>query len=293
MKNKIGVFICGTAMLLASSLTHAILYVSEIKGDPQVIEIQRNGKNEPLKHFLALKESDVIRISADMASLTLLKDDKTTIVLNHGNTPYTVPHLNRTQSALNNVFRWLAIVLPTESEKKPSEASTRTENKKPSSDIQQVTILGVNLHGNNWITPQSQPLVVTWKGGQPPFTIQLLDEQSTILEEQRTQEYAATLDNKNLQVGKRYRVEVSDAQSSASNQARTNESLNERTFTIVTTDKLPTEIQQLDELPLSADTITQLKIAHLALMPEWRFQAFQEAQRDDMELIRRKILNIE
>lgn len=292
MKNKLGVFICCAVMLLVSSLTHAVLYVAEIKGNPQAIEIRRNGKTQPPERFMALKEGDVIRVSADKTSLTLLKDDRTTNELNRSNTPYTVPQLNQTQSAVDKVFKWLTTTLAQESKKKPSETFTRSGNKKLSSNNQKIMLLGINPHGDNWVTLQSQSLDVTWKGGQPPFTIRLLDEQNTILEEQRTQEYTTMLDNKKLQVGKRYRVEVSDAQPSAPDQVRVNESLNERTFTIITADKLPTEIQQLDELPLSADTITQLKIAHLALIPEWRFQAFQEAQGSDMELIRQKILTL-
>lgn len=293
MKNMLAVVICCAVLLLSSSLTHAVLYVAEITGNPQVIEIQRNGKIQPLERFMALKAGDVIRISADKTSLTLLKDDRTTNELNRSNTPYTVPHLNQTQSTVDKAVKWIITALPAESKKKPSETFTRSGNKKPSSNNQQIMLLGINPHGDNWVTLQSQPLAVTWKGGQPPFTIQLLDEQNTILEEQRTQEYTATLDTKKLQVGKRYRVEVSDAQPSAPDQVRANESLNERTFTIVTAGKLPTEIQQLDELPLSADTITQLKIAHLALIPEWRFQAFQEAQGNNMNVIRQKILAIE
>lgn len=293
MKNMLAVVICCTVMLLISSFAHAVLYVADITGNPQVIEIQRNGKTQPLKRFMELKEGDVIRISADKTSLTLLKDDRTTNELNRSNTPYTVPHLNQTQSAVDKVFKWLTTTLAQESKKKPSETFTRARNKETSSNNQRIVLLALNPHGDNWVTLQSQPLVVTWKGGQPPFTIQLLDEQNAILEEQRTQEYTATLNNKKLQVGKRYRVEVSYLQPSAPGQARANELWDERTFTIVTANKLPTEIQQLDELLLSADTITRLRIAHLALIPEWRFQALQEAQGEDMKVIRQKILSIE
>lgn len=293
MKNMLAVVICCAAMLLSSNLAHAVLYVAEITGNPQAIEIHRNGKTQPPERFMALKEGDVIRVSADKTSLTLLKDDRTTNELNRSNTPYTVPHLNQTQGAVDKVIKWLTTALPAESKKKPSETFTRSGNKKLSSNNQKIMLLGINPHGDNWLTLQSQSLDVTWKGGQPPFTIRLLDEQNTILEEQRTQEYTTMLDNKKLQVGKRYRVEVSYVQPSAPGQTRPNELWDQRTFTIVTADKLPIEFQQLDELPLSADTITQLKIAHLVLIPEWRFQALQEAQRDDMKVIRQKILTIE
>lgn len=286
MENKLALIGC-ILILGYTNLAHSALFIADISGNPQTSQIQRGDIVLPIALFMSLKEGDVLRITAKETTITLLEDDRNTttpITLNRGNTPYTVTHVSKTKGVWDNVMQWW------HESSRPQYATVNaySRGRKNSSRTQPIKLLGLNTEGINWITLQTQQVYLTWTGGRPPFTVRLFDENNKILEEQRTDQQAAILSSKNLKLAQHYRIAVSCLQQAAN--TGTAELVDEQQFTIVAEDTLPADIQQLDQLPLSIEIKTRLRLVRLAVLPEWRFQALQVAQSNEMEEIRQKLL---
>lgn len=287
MKNKISLVGC-TLLLLSTNLAYAVLFIADIEGKSETVEIQREGKILPPAFFMPLKEKDIIRITSADTKLTLLRDGRNPTILNRSNTPFTIPQQNPSQSVWDSIVAWWTDIPTPESREKAIAVFGRGDDTPGKS--YPLKLLGSNPHGDNWITLETPQLYIAWEGGKAPFTIRLLDEQNNILVEHQSQIRSVLLSTKKLQVGQNYHVQVSCIDPSKSNQTRIVNLIDDRKLTIVSADKLPTDIQSLNQLSLSREAKTRLKLAYLPQIPEWHFEALQAAHSKNLEDIKKKLL---
>ena len=256
--------------VLYSTCAHSNVQILRIEGDRDLVSIIRNNNRLVAQEFLALRDKDEIHVEAGDVKVILNLNDGSKKSITHQDSPFLVDdNTQHTQTLISNGHA-LLISFFSGQPTKTAEAISRGASTHP-----QITIAGMDLR-NNIIPGSLENLVFFWDGGKPPYQITIYDQESdkpTLDQQVIEKEISIPLA---LLTGNYFHIEVKDK--SGSNFAD-----NQR-FTIARASEVPSDILALEKA-LEQESY-QLKVACLALMPEYKFYALQIAKaNNDLQLM--------
>ncbi len=163
-------------MLVVAVPADAEIWVKDFQGQPEQYQLQRNGKNQKIRHYLVLNNGDQIIVKGKW--LELESGDGTVVPVKPSDSPYQVLDADKAPSVLTNLVSWAGEWF----KKKVDDGTAQPE-------ITVVAVVTRSLARRTEIAPITLPLTpkepvrlvaglrpvhLAWKGGAPPFRVQLI-----------------------------------------------------------------------------------------------------------------------
>ncbi len=175
-------------MLMLAVPAGAEMWVKDFQGQPEQYQLQRNDQNHKIRHYLILNNGDQIIVNGQW--LELESGDGTVVVVKPYDSPYQVLDAGKAPGVLTNLVSWAGEWFKKKVEDGTAQPEVTvvaivTRTIAPRTAIAPIT---------SPLTPQepallvagSRPVHLAWKGGAPPFRVQLIgrDNKRVVLNQQ-------------------------------------------------------------------------------------------------------------
>lgn len=194
-------------MLAAALPADAEIWVKDFRGQAAQYWLQRNGEKMEIRHYLVLKNGD--RIVVEGQELQLESGDGNVVVITPSDSPYQVQDAGKAPGVLTNLVSWAGEWLNHKAEAGTAQPVV-TLATRSLTDIAPITLP---------LAPQEpvrllaglRPVHLAWKGGDPPFHVQLIDRNNkkAVFNQQGLREPRYDSPQVNLTPGN-YRLTIAD-----------------------------------------------------------------------------------
>lgn len=175
MKNLLFSFAIYLAMIVEAGATVDVGWIDQIRGNPDHIVVQRGKTVISVSQFQILQEGDAISARKDAQIEIRLGEGKSSITVNAANSPYRVARVGEVPGSWSKMLGWLrnmalsSVGKGVATEERLQMAATRGAGQRGT--------LSVPLLKNNVATllAGQRPLHLAWLGGQPPYSIRLVE----------------------------------------------------------------------------------------------------------------------
>ncbi|MGR9088471.1 MAG: hypothetical protein ACU841_15580 [Gammaproteobacteria bacterium] len=159
-------------MLMSSFPANAEIWVKDFNGQPEQYRLQRNDRNLEIRHYLVLNNGDRIWVEKGHA-LQLESGDGKVVAVTPANSPYRVQDTGKAPGILTNLVSWAGDWFKTKVEDGTAQPVVSLVTR---SEIAPIT-LPLMPEKPVQLVSGSRPLHLVWEGGDPPFRVQLMDQE--------------------------------------------------------------------------------------------------------------------
>jgi hypothetical protein len=263
-------FLCIFSFLLFfPSLSWGAYWIVDFSGTPEEYRLAREGKQIEIKLLMVLKTGDKLEINHKDkdGKLVLVREDNSRIILTNQDSPFTVSEAQEPPGIIDNLTSLF-------SEWKHGTKSIVARTRGPTP-----VLLGTS-DVENFIFPGTNVLVAHWRGGRPPFQIQLLDASyGVVAENTDIHAYSAQLTDLSLAPGE-YGLVVKGWKASTYTAIK-----------VVKPEEKPQILMEIVESRSPDKVKDSFSVLALSSRQEWLFQALQLAEKNNLQDLKQDILN--
>ena len=256
-------------LLFFPSLSWGAHWIEELSGTPDEYRLTREGKQVEVVKLMMLKTGDKLEINHKDkdGKLVLVREDNSRIILTNQDSPFTVSEAQEPPGIIDNLTSLF-------SEWKHGTKSIVARTRGPTP-----VLLGTS-DVENFIFPGTNVLVAHWRGGRPPFQIQLLDASYRVVAENTDiHAYSAQLTDLSLAPGE-YGLVVKGWKASTYTAIK-----------VVKPEEKPQILMEIVESRSPDKVKDSFSVLALSSRQEWLFQALQLAEKNNLQDLKQDILN--
>jgi len=271
-------FLCIFSFLLFfPSLSWGAYWIVDFSGTPEEYRLAREGKQIEIKLLMVLKTGDKLEINHKDGRLVLVREDNSRTILTNQDSPFTVPEAQDPPGIMSNLTSW--IISKWKHGSKSDHLTTITRGSAPELPPDPLLLLGTS-YVENFIFPGTNVLVAHWRGGRPPFQIQLLDASDGVVAKNTDiHAYSAQLTDLSLAPGE-YGLVVKGRRSSIYTAIK-----------VVKPEEKPQILMEIVESRSPDKVKDSFSVLALSSRQEWLFQALQLAEKNNLQDLKQDILN--
>lgn len=175
-------------MLLISLPAGAEIWVKDFQGRAEQYQLKRSGQNLKIRHYLVLNNGDQIWVKGQ--KLQLEYGNGKVVVVKPSDIPYQVQDGGKAPGVLTNLVSWAGEWFKNKVEDGTAQPEVTVVALVTRAIVSRTAIAPITLP----LTPQEpvllvaglRPLHLAWKGGAPPFRVQLIgrDNKRVVLNQQ-------------------------------------------------------------------------------------------------------------
>lgn len=162
-------------MTMDASAAVELGWIDQIRGNPDEIVIQRGKSAMPAVRFQVLQEGDTVAARKDAQVEIRLGEGKKAVTVTAANSPYRIARVGEVPGSWSRMLGWLrnmalsSVGKGVASEERLQMAATRGAGQR--------SPLSAPLLVNNaaLLMTGQRPLHLAWTGGQPPYSIRLVE----------------------------------------------------------------------------------------------------------------------
>ncbi len=256
-------------LLFFPSLSWGAYWIEDFSGTPGEYRLAREGKQVEVVKLMMLKTGDKLEINHKDkdGKLVLVREDNSRIILTNQDSPFTVSEAQEPPGIIDNLTSLF-------SEWKHGTKSIVARTRGPTP-----VLLGTS-DVENFIFPGTNVLVAHWRGGRPPFQIQLLDASyGVVAENTDIHAYSAQLTDLSLAPGE-YGLVVKGWKASTYTAIK-----------VVKPEEKPQILMEIVESRSPDKVKDSFSVLALSSRQEWLFQALQLAEKNNLQDLKQDILN--